>query len=459
MSKRTSTVEPATKPSNEGELAGQASEQAISGTDTGNAENGHAGAELKGDPARLTSMIETLANINDAPDADGITRLAYTPSEREAHALVGDWFRELGLTVRTDAVGNTIAERRGKSDRPGIATGSHLDSVPNGGRFDGIAGVAAAVETARIFVENDLQHEHPLRFVAFAAEEGARFGQGCIGSKAVGGMWTPENLRSMRDANGVSIAEAMKSVGLDADDVESAKWSREEWAGFIELHIEQGQVLESNNVSIGAVDLISGSTRFELLVNGVASHTGSTPMHLRSDALTAAAEIVLLAEEIAKDSRHRGTRCTVGKLEVQPGSLTTIPGQVKLAVDVRDVDSGRQRDTANEIVRRSRLVCARRSVGLSVRLLSDASPVVLPAWIREVTIDACKEISASYRVMYSGASHDTQMVNNTIPAGMIFVPSRDGLSHVPAEWTDASDIALGVEILVRSLLALDAKTS
>jgi allantoate deiminase len=416
-------------------------------------------ADFLGDAARLTAMIDSLAAIDDAPEQDGVTRWAYTPAEREAHALVGGWLRELGLAVRTDAVGNTIAERPGRSSRPCIATGSHLDSVPNGGRFDGIAGVVAAVETARIFVENDLDHEHPIRFVAFAAEEGARFGQGCIGSKAVGGMWTPHALRSMRDANGISIAQAMDSVGFSAEDVESARWSREEWSGFIELHIEQGQVLESNNVSIGVVDSISGSTRFELVVDGRASHSGSTPMNLRADALTAASEIVLLAEAIANDPGHHGTRCTVGKLEVLPGSLTTIPGRVKLSVDVRDMDSGRQRETANEIVRRSRLVCDRRGVGVSARLLSDASPVVLPSWIRDVTVGVCKELSASYRVMCSGASHDTQMVNNAIPAGMVFVPSRGGLSHVPAEWSSSSDLALGAQVLVRSLLALDAKMS
>ena len=412
---------------------------------------------LAGDPARLTSMIDAIAQINDTPEKEGVTRLAYTPAERAAHDLVGGWMRDLGLAVSTDAVGNTIAELPGRSQLPCIATGSHLDSVPNGGRFDGIAGVVAAVETARIFVESNVQHERPMRFVAFAAEEGARFNQGCIGSKAVGGMWTPQALRAMRDANGVSIAEAMEAVGLNPDAVAEAKWSRDEWSSFVELHIEQGQVLENNKISMGAVDLISGSTRFELVVDGEASHTGSTPMNIRADALTAASEIVLLAEEIANDPRHRGTRCTVGKLEVSPGSMTTIPGQVKLSVDVRDIDSGRQRDTANEIVRRSRLVCDRRRVDLTARLLSDASPVVLPSWIREITIGACRQVSASYRVMYSGASHDTQMVNNVVPAGLLFVPSRAGLSHVPEEWTSSSDLATGVEVLARSLIGLDEK--
>jgi len=414
-------------------------------------------AGLRGDPQRITSLIEEIASISETPAPTGVTRLAYTGLEREAHGCFAGWMTDLGLSVRTDEVGNTIAERPGGTGGRAIGTGSHLDSVPRGGRFDGIVGVVAAAEVARLVVEQDLEHDRPIRFVVFAGEEGARFGQACIGSKAVGGMWTPEALGSVRDSDGVSIAEAMEALDFDPRQVERARWDRDDWAGFIELHVEQGEVLEAQGIAIGIVDLISGSTRFELTVDGRASHTGSTPMSLRADALCAAAELVLLCEEIANDPRHRGTRCTVGKLEVTPGSITTIPGEATLAVDVRDVDSGRQRDTANEVVSRSRDICLRRGVELSARLLSDASPVVLPAWMRDITSGVCKDLEVTYRVMYSGASHDSQMVGHAIPAGMIFVPSRAGLSHVPAEWSSSSDIALGVEVLTRSLLALDVQ--
>ncbi len=413
--------------------------------------------ELRGDPQRITSLIEEIASISETPALDGVTRLAYTPLERGAHACFSRWMTELGLRVWTDEVGNTIAERPGRHGGRAIGTGSHLDSVPRGGRFDGIAGVVAAAEVARLAVEQDLDHDHPIRFVVFAGEEGARFGQACIGSKAVGGMWTADALGSVCDSAGLSIAAAMEALDFDPRQVERARWDRDDWAGFIELHVEQGEVLEAQGIAIGIVDLISGSTRFELTVDGRASHTGSTPMSLRADALCAAAEVVLLCEEIANDPRHRGTRCTVGKLEVTPGSITTIPGEVMLAVDVRDVDSGRQRDTANEVVSRSRDICLRRGVELSARLLSDASPVVLPAWMRDITSGVCRDLHVTYRVMYSGASHDSQMVGHAIPAGLIFVPSRAGLSHVPEEWSSSSDIALGVEVLTRSLLALDVQ--
>ncbi|WP_431472920.1 Zn-dependent hydrolase [Ornithinimicrobium sp. W1665] len=407
------------------------------------------------DPARITELIASIAAINDTPADQGITRIGFTPSEKRAHKQFSDWLCDIGLTVRSDEVGNTIAEKVGLQSLPAIGTGSHLDSVPGGGRFDGIAGVVAAVHVAELLVRHEIPHRHPLRFVAFVCEEGARFGQACVGSKAAGGHWSYEALQGIRDSNGISIADAIQRSGGCPSDVVRAIWQKSDWAAFLELHVEQGGQLEESGVDIGLVDLISGSTRFELVLEGVASHTGSTPMHLRADALTAAAQVILLAEGIANDGRHRGTRVTVGKVDVHPGSITTIPGRVSLWVDVRDIDSGRQRLIADEIVRQARAVCDARRVALTPRLLSDASPVVLPAWLRDVTTTAADQRGRSYRVMYSGASHDSQMVAAVAPAAMIFVPSRGGLSHVPEEWTSANEIARGVEVLLDSIMALD----
>lgn len=413
--------------------------------------------ELRIDPDRVHALLEQIAQISTTSGDQGVSRLAFTPLEREAHQVFADHMTGLGLRVWTDSIGNTYAERPGRTEgAPAIGTGSHLDSVPQGGRFDGIVGVVAAMEVARLLVENDVAHEHPMRFVAFACEEGARFGQACVGSKAAAGDWTPEALAQMTDADGISIAQAMTELGMDPSRVSEAAWDAAEWGAWLELHIEQGQVLEHHQLPIGLVDLISGSTRFQLSFSGVASHTGSTPMALRHDALAAASEVVLTAERLANDAQHRGTRVTIGKLEVAPGSITTIPGTVTAWVDVRDIDSRRQRDTANELVRRTRQICARRGIELGIRLLSDASPAVIPAWVRETTAAVCTEMGLPYRVMYSGASHDSQMIGRVVPVGMIFVPSRGGLSHVPQEWTSSAQIAVGTEVLLRSLLALDA---
>jgi len=416
------------------------------------------GAEAAGhaaDPERIGGMLERLSRIT-AP-GPGVTRLAYSPSEREAHELVRSWATELGLSSTTDAVGNTVVEIPGtEPGLPAIGTGSHLDSVPQGGRFDGAAGVVAAFEVARVLRERGIRLRHSLRLVAFAAEEGARFGQACIGSKAVAGLLDETQLRILEDVDGVSVAEAMDEVGLRPKDVASAAWSPADWACFLELHIEQGVVLQAHGTPIGVVDLVSGSTRLTVDCHGRATHTGSTPMRGRSDALAAAAEIVLLVEDIATDARHRGVRATVGRLEVRPGSVTTIPGHVTLTIDVRDVDSDRQRTTAHEIWQRALEAAARRSVELAVRVIGDSSPAILPIWLRSALAASAAATGHDYRVMTSGASHDCQMVNHVVPAGLLFVPSRGGLSHVPEEFTSTTDLAVGVEVLAHALQSVDA---
>jgi allantoate deiminase/N-carbamoyl-L-amino-acid hydrolase len=414
--------------------------------------SGAAGA----DPARLSAHLAEFAALSEG--GPGVTRLAYTPMERKAHDRFAAHMRELGLTVRTDPAGNTIAELAGSGrTSAAIGTGSHLDSVPQAGRFDGIAGVSVAMEVARLAVEAGLRPTHPLRFVVFAAEEGARFGQACIGSRLAAGTMTAEDLATRRDADGVTLAEAMQSVGIDPHAAATTPWHREDWAAFIELHVEQGGVLEATGTPIGVVDLVSGSTRLLLSLSGTASHTGATPMALRADALAAAAEIVLTAESLANDVRHRGTRATVGRLDVHPGSVTTIPGNASMTVDVRDIDSDRQRWTALEVVRRSQAICDRRGVRLEVTVMGDTSPVVLPIWLRGLVADTATQHGVPYRVMTSGASHDAQVVNAVTPSAIMFVPSRGGLSHVPEEWTSPVDLALGADLLLDALRRVDVE--
>lgn len=409
----------------------------------------------RANPTRIGEMLEAIARIGADPEG-GISRLGFTPAEREAHALVGGWLRELGLSVRQDAIGNTIAERPGQeAGAPALGMGSHLDSVPHGGAFDGIVGVVGAVEAVRLLVEENVETRHPVRVVLFAAEEGARFGEPCIGSKAVVGALDGHDPSRMRDAKGISLAQAMASVGLDPARIPETHWDPRDWTAFLELHIEQARVLELEEQPVGLVDVVSGSTRLRVTLQGRADHSGGTPMSMRSDALAVAAEVVLAAEALANDPRHRGTRATVGRLDVHPNSITTIPGRVTFTVDVRDVDSDRQRQATAEIVQRARYACERRGVRMEVEVIADTSPAVLPMWLREMTSAACRDLGVEYRVMTSGAGHDSQVINRIIPAAMIFVPSRDGLSHVPEEWTSAADIARGVDVLYHSLLRLD----
>lgn len=408
------------------------------------------------DPARIGAMLGEIARIGADADGDGISRISFTPLERAAHDLVGGWLRDLGLTVRVDAIGNTIAEQPGSdTSAAAIGIGSHLDSVPHGGRFDGIVGVVGAVELARLLHDNGAPTQHPVRIVVFAGEEGARFGEPCVGSKAVAGHLADRDLSKMRDANDVSLADALRTLGFDPKAVPGARWQPEDWAAFLELHIEQARMLEVSETPIGLVDTVSGSTRLRIELSGRADHTGGTPMDIRADALAAASEVVLEAEALAKDPRNRGARLTVGRLDVHPNSITTIAGRVRMAMDIRDVDSDRQRRLAVEIVRRTRALADRRGVSVETELIADTSPAVLPMWIREMTSRVCEDLGIRYRVMTSGAGHDSQVVNAIVPAGMVFVPSRDGLSHVPGEWTSVVDIARGVEVLYHTVRRMD----
>ncbi|MCU1637803.1 MAG: amidase, hydantoinase/carbamoylase family [Microbacteriaceae bacterium] len=402
----------------------------------------------------IESMIGQLAELSEG--GPGVTRLAYSPLERRAHALFAQWMSDLGCSVTTDAAGNTIAERPGAvPGRPAIGVGSHLDSVYSGGRFDGIAGVVAGVELVRLLAEAGMTLEHPLRIVAFAGEEGARFGQACVGSKLAAGLTARHVLDELTDRSGTSLSAAMREIGLDPDSAAAQGWDADDWAVFLELHIEQGKVLENSGAAVGPVDLISGSTRLSFVMTGRPSHTGGTPMLNRSDALAAAAEAVLIAETLASDDTHRGTRATVGRLSVEPNSITTIPGRVTFSLDVRDIDADRQRRAVTEIVGRVMATCRRRKVTLEVNLIADTSPVVMPLWVRQALVAGAKELDVPYRVLGSGASHDAQMINTFVPTALLFVPSRDGLSHVPDEWTEFAQVATGVDVLARAVIGLD----
>jgi allantoate deiminase len=410
---------------------------------------------LVADRDRLRALLDRFAELSEP--GPGVTRLAHTRLEREAHAVFAAHMTALGATVWTDAAGNTLAELRGADAAPAIGTGSHLDSVPNGGRFDGIVGVVAAMETARLVTEHGAGHRHPLRFVVFAAEEGARFGQACTGSRIVAGLTGPADLPAKRDADGVSIAEAMSGVGLDPARVGDARWAPADWAAFVELHIEQGAVLESAGRRVGVVDTISGSTRLRIDLEGRASHSGGTPMHLRADAAAAAAEIVLLAESVGLRAAAWGTRATVGRIDVVPGSMTTIAGGASLWVDVRGLDLDRQQRAAAEIVESAAAACARRGVRCTATPLAETPPVPLPAAVRDTLVATCRGLGLEPTVLPSGASHDAQQVNEVTPTGMIFIPSRDGISHDPAEDTDIDDVALGTTVLAAALLRLDGE--
>lgn len=405
--------------------------------------------------SRVAAELQHLATIG-ADAGGGISRLAFTDMERRAHDQVGEWMRELDLQVRVDSVGNTYGLRPGKRlDLPALAFGSHVDTVPSGGAYDGAVGTIGALEVMKMLQERGLQTEHPLLMVVFAAEEGARFGKPNLGSRAAVGELIRADLTSLRDASGTTVEDAMRSVGLDPNQLTDACWPRGRVAAFLELHIEQGQVLESERKAIGLVETIAGSTRLRFEIRGRAVHSGATPMHLRYDALAAGADLILGIEALANDHRHRTTVATVGRIETSPNSITTIAGQTTVYVDVRDIDSDRQRETANQILALGKYLEEKRGVHVDAVILSDSSPSILPTWLRHVTALACDQLGLPFRVMPSGAGHDASIVSSIVPAAMIFVPSHGGISHAPEEWSGPEDIAAGAAVLCRTVLALD----
>jgi allantoate deiminase len=404
------------------------------------------------EPARLAGSIarrlRQLGGIGQDPRG-GWSRIGFTRAEREAHELFASWAGEIGLEVGHDPVGNTYARRPGSG--PTLMTGSHLDTVPGGGNFDGAAGVVAAVEAASLLASEPL--EHPLTLVCFACEEGARFAAPCLGSRVATGQLDRAGLQALRDSGGTSAFQAALDCGLRPQEAEDAVWEPGSVAAYLELHIEQGRVLQESGRPIGIVDTIAGSTRAEITLTGRSDHSGATPMGLRRDALVAAAEVIAHVERAAR--RSRTAVATVGHLEVWPNVVTIIPGQVRLTLDVRDVDPLRQRELADDVLEQAARVASRRGLEVAVRPLHDQSPFVLHYRVREQLARAAAEAGASYRVMASGAGHDAGYVSAVAPAGMLFVPSRDGISHSRDEWSDVEDIALGAVVLARALRHLD----
>ena len=395
----------------------------------------------------VARRLSELATIGADPGG-GWSRTGFTATEREAHRLFRSWVSELGLKGSQDAIGNSYGQL-GEGGSV-LMAGSHLDTVPGGGNFDGAAGVIAAVEAASILRAAGLRHA--LRLVCFACEEGARFTAPCIGSKVATGSLDAKSLQQLHDADGISAFDAAHDIGLRPDQAEP--WPQDQVACYIELHVEQGRVLEGSDRHIGVVDTIAGSTRMEVTIKGRSDHSGTTPMTIREDALVGAAEVIIAAEQEAR--RSRTAVATVGRLHVVPNVVTTIPGEARFSVDVRDVDPMRQREVAERILKHVGQVAIHRGLGVSARLIHDQSPFVLPFWVRAEIAGAAVASGVPYRVMASGAGHDAGYVSLVAPTGMIFVPSRDGLSHSADEWTDVNDIALGAVLLARSLKRIDS---
>ncbi|MGC8837103.1 MAG: Zn-dependent hydrolase [Anaerolineae bacterium] len=407
------------------------------------------------DAPRLHDRLMRLATFGQTPEG-GVTRLTLTPEYMAAQALVREWMEEAGLATWVDAVGNLIGRREGTvPGLPAILLGSHIDTVINGGRYDGTVGVLGAVEVAQALLEDGLKTRHPLEVISFMEEEGTRWGTNMLGSRFLLGRITPDYMHERKDRQGVSIAQALAEAGFDPARYREAARDPNEFAAYVEMHIEQGAVLESLGAPVGVVTGIAGPLFMGLRLTGRTDHAGATPMHLRRDALVVAARVVLEAQRVARATSPTAV-ATVGRLEVKPGAINAIPGEVDMTLDLRDIVE-EQRDRMEAALRTAiERFSAEEGVRYQLEEFARHKPVLLPEHMVDCIAQACQEEGLPVHRLPSGAGHDAQVMASAVDTGMIFVRSRDGISHSPEEFTSLEDIVLGTRVLLRTTLMLDA---
>lgn len=408
---------------------------------------------VKAERARVKEDLDIISRFGGLPQG-GVTRLALSKEDMNARNYLIKKMVEAGLSVKIDAVGNTFGRREGKRDLAPVLIGSHLDTVPEGGNYDGIAGVIAALETIRLLNENGIQTVRPIEVVNFTAEESSRFLTATMGSKCMKGALTLEKIKVMKDNNGISFYDALEAVGFEPEKLATVKKNQGDYHAFIELHIEQGPVLESERKSIGIVTAIAAPTRMKITIKGKADHSGNTPMNLRKDALTGACEIVLALERIARTEAGKHTVGTVGDVQVTPGAMNVIPGEVTLLVDIRDIASNDKDKAYDKFLKVIEDVGNKRGLMIEHQLLVSDTPVQLSSKIINTIQTETKELGYSYKVMHSGAGHDAMNLVPITDVGMIFIPSVDGVSHNIHEFTEIEDICKGAEVLFASLCKL-----
>ena len=404
--------------------------------------------------ARLHDRIAELARLNDDAGAGGITREVYTPTYGRAVELVSGWMRDAGLDVRVDAVGNLFGRWPGSDpDAPQVLTGSHVDTTLNAGAYDGVLGVLGAIEAVHRMRADGPTPRRSVEVVAWAGEE-PRFGTGCVGSRAAAGELVREDLDRLVDRHGVSMAQALAGAGLDPDRLADARLDPATVHALVELHIEQGIVLETHGQPIGIVTAIAAPHDFRITLRGAATHAGATPMALRRDALVGAAEVIAEIERLARASPSGTTVGTVGVLRLTPGAINVVPGEVELDVDVRDSDGAARDAVVDAVIGAAREIAARRGLEVDVTPIVRDVPVTCAPEIVAAVAATCADLGLDGRRMISGAYHDAMILGRRLPVGMIFVPSAGGVSHHPDEYTAPEDLDRGVAVLAGTLARL-----
>jgi len=398
------------------------------------------------DAARLERRLDDLYAIGAEPGG-GAYRPLYGDAWAAACDLVAGWMRQTGLAVRRDAVGNIWGRVDGGAGQA-VVTGSHIDTVRRGGRLDGALGITAGLGALQALIEARGKPKRPLELLVVCEEEGSRFATNFWGSRAIIGTIAPGEADTVTDGEGVPLARAMRERGLDPAEIPSA--ARDDLGAFVELHIEQGSILETERVPLAVVTTIAGAVHLEIVVTGRPDHAGTTPMDLRRDALAGAAAMIQAVQSIAA-ALGRPAVATVGKLRVEPDQINVVPGRATFTIDLRHADLGGRRALEERIRSLCGTIASGRELGIEVRTLHERPPVPMDGAVRQLLERAAKDTGVTPVALVSGAGHDAQVLAARCAVGMLFVPSIGGRSHCPEEATDATHLVLGARVLARAL--------
>ena len=403
---------------------------------------------LRVNAERLQERIDRLARIGGTPQ--GVTRLAFTEADLRGREYVTRLMQDAGLEVRVDDAGNLSGRRPGRSrGRPSIVLGSHIDTVPLAGAYDGVLGVMAAIECVQVLEEHGVRTRHPLEVIVFANEEG-----GMTGSRALAGRLNAQALDES-SRSGMPIRQGIAALGGDAGRISRAIRRPGEVRAYLELHIEQGGSLESEGTDIGIVEGFVGIRWWDVTVKGVANHAGTTPMNARRDALLAAAKLVIAVHQAARTLPGRQV-ATVGRITAEPGAPNVIPGRVELSLELRDLAGPKLDQLFQEIRRQARLIGQETKTGIEFKEIDiGVEPTLTDPKLQEVIREAAEAMGLSYARLPSGAAHDAQNMARIAPSALIFVPSVGGISHSPREYTRPRDVANGANLLLQTLIRLD----
>lgn len=413
---------------------------------------------MKSDVKRIENGLRTLNDFNSTPEF-GTTRILFTEPELKSREYVKGIMREAGLEVSEDSIGNVFGCLEGNdSTLAPVWTGSHIDTVLNAGMFDGMAGVIGGIEALRIIKESGISHKRDICAIIYTSEEPTRFELSCLGSRAMSGELSIEDTKNVHDKDGNTLYEVLEALGYNLSEFDKIKRSKGDVFAAVEMHIEQSSRLEKDKKQLGIVKAICAPSNYDITVKGVQSHAGGTSMEDRHDAYMAACDIALRIEKLARENKaSEYTTATIGRVTTIPGSVNVIPGECRFSVDIRDTDSDSKKQLMEKLISQFPEIERERGVKIDIVTYNEDIPVKCNKEIMDIIEKHMKKYGMEYEYLLSGPYHDSLFVGHFAPVAMIFVPSKNGISHSPEEWTDFEDIAAGTDILAETLLELSNK--